>query len=119
MFEASWSMSAERRQLERRHSQAGSILLSMFVCALTLFLFMLGSEQCVHWFVVPVFALPLLTKAQALGLSLLVGYITWQYTNTNSDSESGPWKWFGRAVGLAIFRPLLVLAISWVVHLFL
>jgi len=71
------------------------------------------------WFVVPVFALPLLTKAQALGLSLLVGYITWQYTNTNSDSESGPWKWFGRAVGLAIFRPLLVLAISWVVHLFL
>jgi len=56
------------------------------------------------WFVVPTFALPPLTLAQAIGVSLIVGYLTNQYTPKQYKQENDiKLDDVGRAAGYAIF----------------
>ena len=68
------------------------------------------------WFVVPVFGLPALSIAPAIGLSIIVGYLT-IHANKSNDSSSND------GVGLALFKaistPLLYLFFGWIVSLFM
>lgn len=70
------------------------------------------------WFVVPTFNLPTLALAPAIGLSLVVSYLTHQ-----SDAAKPPEGDFadktGRACASAFLLPLFVLGIGWVVHQFM
>ncbi len=59
------------------------------------------------WFVVPTFALPPLTLAQAIGVSLIVGYLTNQYDpKQENDIKLDD---VGRAVDHVIFPPAFAL----------
>jgi len=58
------------------------------------------------WFVVPIFHLPPLTIAPAMGLSLLVSYMTKEYVNSEST-----WK----NVSITFTRPFMVLLIGYII----
>lgn len=64
------------------------------------------------WFIVPVFHLPPLTVAQALGLSVTVTFVTSQYTGKDDRNTS-------ERVATILLKPLFALAFGWVVRLFL
>ena len=70
------------------------------------------------WFVMPTFGLPALGIAPAIGLALVVSFLTHQ-----SDSVKTPEGDFaermGRACAYALLLPLFMLGIGWVVHQFM
>lgn len=70
------------------------------------------------WFVMPTFGLPALGIAPAIGLALVVSFLTHQ-----SDAAKKPEGDFAErmatAVAYAFLLPLLVLGIGWVVHQFM
>ena len=59
------------------------------------------------WFVVPVFKLPVLGIAQAVGLAFLVGMLV--------PDKDRDWP---TTIGRAFLTPLLTLGFAWIVHLF-
>ena len=70
------------------------------------------------WFVVPTFSLPALALAPAIGLSLIISFLTYQH-----DSAKEPEGEFAdrmaKAIALALLMPAMVLGIGWVVHQFM
>lgn len=68
------------------------------------------------WFVVPTFALPPLALAPAIGLALVAGYLTHQYTPKAAKPEDdGKWDETVRATAHMLLRPASTLLIGWVV----
>lgn len=67
------------------------------------------------WFIVPIFELPSLPIAEAIGFATIVTFLTRHSTKTDGDKVSG---WINVAVQLTI-PPLAYLAFGYVVHLFM
>lgn len=65
------------------------------------------------WFIIPIFHLPVLGIAQAIGISLIMHYLT----NENPDRKDDR-KWF-ESVATAVVMPFIVLLMGWIVTLFL
>ena len=70
------------------------------------------------WFVVPTFGLPALAVAPAIGLSLLVSFLTHQ-GDAIKEPEGSSLERTSKAVSLALVMPALVLGIGWVVRQFM
>ena len=70
------------------------------------------------WFVVPVFALPALRLPEAIGVSLIVHFLTAGRINTNKADKSLA-QLFGEASVWALVRPLFGLLFGWLVHLWM
>ena len=64
------------------------------------------------WFIVPIFGLPVLTQVQALGVALVMGFMTKQYTQTDKDRN-----WEG--VGYAFVKPIFAVIMGWVILQFM
>jgi hypothetical protein len=70
------------------------------------------------WFVVPTFGLPVLALAQAIGMSLVVSFLTHQSDATKE--QKGSWSQrFAKSVAYALLMPALVLGIGAVVRQFM
>lgn len=69
-----------------------------------------------QWFVVPLFHLPELSIPYAVGLSILVGLLTYQQ-QPDVEKKSKTDKIV--KVLMPIFSPLITLFIAWIVHLFI
>lgn len=69
------------------------------------------------WFMVPIFGLPALSIASAIGVALVVGFITHQ-PDTTKDDESFADKTV-KAVVFAVLYPPLMLGIGWIVKQFM
>lgn len=70
-----------------------------------------------NWFVVSTFGLPALSIAAAIGVSLVVGLMTYQYIYTEDDrSDSSK---IAAGLGVNIGGPLVVLLMGWIVKQFL
>ena len=69
------------------------------------------------WFVVPIFALPTLGIAQAIGLSCLVGLF--RQSSTNSDKAKDTTDALATALGQALVTPVITVGLGWVIHLFM
>lgn len=70
------------------------------------------------WFIVPKFQLPPLNVTEAIGVSLVVGFLTIQYSSSNGKERSLE----GKAIDLIMYvvgRPLLALLIAWIVLQFM
>lgn len=65
------------------------------------------------WFIVSTFGLPLLTVPVAIGIMLVVGYMTKQADFNNSDRED----YQKRINVVQIVKPLSALAVGWVVKM--
>jgi hypothetical protein len=70
------------------------------------------------WFVIPLFSLPPLNIPQAIGISIIVSYLTHRKTETE-DKDEGFWTKIISIFLYIILYPALVLCIAWVVQLFL
>lgn len=67
------------------------------------------------WFAVPTFGLPALSIPSAIGVALVVSYLTYQYIpDRNSDEDSA-----GRSISFIIARPFIALFIGWIVQMFM
>ena len=71
------------------------------------------------WFVVPLFEVPSLTITQAIGFSMVVSFLTYQYNDSDKKEEKSLAERIVYLILLAIMRPVIVLAISYIVHLFM
>ena len=73
------------------------------------------------WFIVPTFDAPMLGIAPAIGLSVIVGYLT-QHASKSSDEDDkyrSTGEKLAKAVFTAIFNPLVYLLIGWIVSWFM
>lgn len=68
------------------------------------------------WFVVPLFAVPALSVAQAIGLSIVIAVFTHQVQESETD---GLWDAIGKSIGAALVTPTMYLAMGWIVQSFL
>ena len=69
------------------------------------------------WFIVPTFRQPQLGIAPALGVALIVRYLTRQNIDIVEPERTTTERWIRTAVGLLL--PLTWLGMGWVVHLFM
>lgn len=67
------------------------------------------------WFIVPTFGLAALTVLQAVGVGLVVSFLTHQSDVQYKDLEEDSTK---RLV-LLVLRPLMILGVAWIVQLFM
>lgn len=67
-----------------------------------------------RWFVSPVFEIRNLGIAEAIGLSLIVSYLTHQAQNKNREENS-----LANTLGLVIVRPLFSVLIGWCIKFFI
>ena len=70
------------------------------------------------WFVVPVFGLPALGIATAIGLSVVVGYLVY-HMDDSVKVEREKWAAFGYPVSVMFLHPAIALGIGWMVTLFM
>lgn len=70
--------------------------------------------QLWQWFIVPTFELPVLQLWQAIGLDLIVSFMTHQYADFE-EKKREPWEKLLILVARTLFNPLLYLLIGWLV----
>jgi hypothetical protein len=68
------------------------------------------------WFVVPMFHLPVLTIVAAVGLGLIVAFLTHQKP---ADTEENPMATLMISATYSFFHAAMCLAVGWVVTLFM
>ena len=70
------------------------------------------------WFIVPTFGLPPLNIPQAIGLGMLVSFMTYFYVHVEDDSRSTGEKATFSIVA-SLFKTSGLWLFAWIVHLFL
>jgi len=70
------------------------------------------------WFVIPVFGLPSLSIVQAIGVALVVSFLT-KHTDTSVQQKRSTGEAIGFLVGSSFFLPVITVAIGYVVHQFM
>lgn len=70
------------------------------------------------WFVVPTFGLPSLSVVTAIGIAIVVSYLTHQIYTGREEKKEWSEK-FADMIGYGILKPLIALGFGWVVHLFM
>ena len=70
------------------------------------------------WFMIPVFSLPAINVPQAIGISMLISFLTHQQ-NGNKKEDKEQFELWVSLLFNALLNPLLVLGIAWIVQLFL
>jgi len=71
-----------------------------------------------RWFVVPVFGVPALSVCYAIGVSIVVSYLTHSYQSTASDGKTWQ-KQFADSLAYCSAKPAIALLFGWVVTLFI
>ena len=69
------------------------------------------------WFMVPTFHLPALALAPAIGLAMVVGYLTIQIRPSKKGESFA--EGLSTAFVMGLLKPLFALFFGWVVHLFM
>lgn len=67
------------------------------------------------WFVVGLFDLPSLSLGNAIGLSMVISFMTRQYMESQVVTKD-PVEKIAIALGWCVGRPLVTVAMGWIVH---
>src|SRR5688572_29285692 len=70
------------------------------------------------WFIVPTFSLPQITIVQAIGIGMVVGFLTHQDIDCEPKKEDTNEK-LSKAVAHVILRPLMALLFGGILHTFM
>ena len=70
------------------------------------------------WFITPVFDLPTLTVSSAIGISMIVGYLTKTISITPKKDKKTDGESFLEASIHTVLKPTFALCFGWVVTLF-
>jgi len=73
-----------------------------------------------HWFAVPIFGLHELTLTQAIGVAMIIAFLTNRHvkftkSTKNKDSDTD----WGVLLSAVFVAPLVTLLFGWIVHLFM
>ena len=68
------------------------------------------------WFMTPILGLPALTIGQAIAVSMVVSFITYQYIPSPKETKDDEWL---SCVGLIFVKPLIVLGFAQVMRHFI
>lgn len=71
------------------------------------------------WFVVPTFGVPQLSVVSAIGIALIVSYMTHQITDDKKGEKGNFGETMAQATANAITKPLFALLFGYIVHLFM
>ena len=66
------------------------------------------------WFIVPLFGLPQLSLPYAIGIGMVVSFLTYQHVDSGKSENA-----LATLVGLIIARPALTLLLGWIVQSFI
>lgn len=66
------------------------------------------------WFVVPLFNLPQLTIIQAIGLAMVVGFLTKDYSPAKYKDMTLEER-IGNLISITVFLPIMSIAMGWLV----
>lgn len=69
------------------------------------------------WFISPVFGIPVITVGQAIGLAMVVSYLTYQHVDSNTRKNDKT-EFYVNIMVAVLLRPLITLGIGYIVHLF-
>ncbi len=64
------------------------------------------------WFMVPIFHMPALSVPQSIGIALVIGYLTKQYSNAKEEDDPKKTRTFW---ALMLVKPFLALLIGFIV----
>jgi len=68
---------------------------------------------------VPTFGLPELSVVPAIGIAMVVSYLTHQYSGTKKDNDESFGETILKGAMLAILKPSFALFFGYIVHLFM
>ena len=72
------------------------------------------------WFVVPIFGLPALSIISAIGVSMVVSYLTYHDAGYKKEkTEADLTRSFAHMVAVMIIRPSFVLLFGWILNCFM
>ena len=71
------------------------------------------------WFIVSTFHAQPLTVIEAIGVSLVVGFLTVSYPKASTTEPRPQSLLLMEAIGFGILLPILSLGVGWVIHLFM
>lgn len=69
------------------------------------------------WFIIPAFGAPALSIVTAIGLAMVVSYMTYQYNETQQAGNTT--TALIKAIIMTILRPAMALGVGYIVHLFM
>lgn len=80
-----------------------------------------GYALCVlwGWFMVPTFGLPKISIPAAIGIALVIRYLTREMSASKSDEEGGFKESLLMDILIAILQPSFALFFGWIVHLYM
>ncbi|NEQ45652.1 MAG: hypothetical protein F6K00_19745 [Leptolyngbya sp. SIOISBB] len=69
------------------------------------------------WFVTPLFSLPELTMGYAIGLGMVVSFLTYHYdTSSSNNSKESALAIASGALVATVLRPTITVFVGWVVY---
>lgn len=72
------------------------------------------------WFIVPTFpSIPTLTPVQAIGISIIISYLTSEGAATEKHEDDTTGEAVVRAILMVVLKPLIVVGIGWIVSRYL
>ena len=71
------------------------------------------------WFIVPTFGMPALGVVPAIGIAMVVSYLTHQTHESEKKDDDGIGVKIFKAVILSLGKPAFTLLFGWIVHLFM
>lgn len=105
---------------ETKMSCSAAILYSAITMPLTLMLRGWTLQTLWAWFIVPVFGLTVLTVPRAIGLSLLISFVTLQINPRDLKPDPNGLTWDRTILGtiMNVLACAFSLGIGWIVHHF-
>ncbi|MEK9171051.1 MAG: hypothetical protein AAB789_01925 [Patescibacteria group bacterium] len=64
------------------------------------------------WFMVPTLGLPVISLVQAIGIGIVIGFLTQQHIPRDEDAKK-------ELLVFEVLTPVLAIAVGWIVHLFM
>ncbi len=64
------------------------------------------------WFMVPTLGLPVISLVQAIGIGIVIGFLTQQHIPRDEDAKK-------ELLFFEVLSPVLAIAVGWIVHLFM
>ena len=64
------------------------------------------------WFMVPTLGLPVISLVQAIGIGIVISFLTQQHIPRDEDEKK-------KLLVFEILKPVFTIAVGWVVHLFM
>jgi hypothetical protein len=68
-----------------------------------------------EWFIVPIFGLSSISITEAMGIALIIGFLSKQMPSDTKEKDKSLVELFGSYLGSTIFYPFFVVVLGWLI----